>query len=105
MSDGIVVVFRSRLDPEHRAEYEHWSERMDRLTPSIRGFRGIKTFVAEDGERVSITEFDDMDCVMEWRAHAEHQEAQRLGREKFYTEYSLQSCEVLRTTKFRRPEA
>lgn len=104
MSEGVVVVFRSRLDPQHREEYEQWQERIGRLVPSIRGFRAIKSFVAEDGERVSIVEFDDMDCVMEWRAHPEHQQAQKLGRERFYTEYRLQSCEILRTTEHRRLE-
>ena len=105
MSDGVVVVFRSRLDPAHVEEYAQWGERIDRLLPEIRGFRGIKTFVAEDGERVSIAEFDSIEDVLLWRAHPEHQEAQRLGKLRFYREYSLQTCQVLRTTRHRREDA
>ena len=105
MSDGIVVVFRSRLDPAHLEEYTQWGERIDRLLPDLQGFRGIKTFVAEDGERVSIAEFDTLEDVLRWRAQPEHREAQRLGKLRFYTEYSLQTCQVLRSTQHRREDA
>ena len=33
---------------------------------------------------------------MLWARHPEHIEAQKLGREKFYAEFDLKTCQVLR---------
>ena len=60
------------------------------------GFISIKTFTAEDGERVSIVEFDKQANHDAWR-NPEHREAQHLGREKFYSEFQIQVCRVERS--------
>ena len=39
-----------------------------------------------------------------WRTHPEHVAAQKLGREKYYSEFSLQICEVRRQSKFNQDE-
>ena len=89
----ILTVFRSRLRPEHLDEYHAVAERIHALAMSMTGFVSIKTFAADDGERVSIVEFATRQAHDAWRDHPEHVEAQRLGREKFYSEYSIQVCE------------
>ena len=66
----------------------------------FRSFVSIKTFAAEDGERVTISEFDSLEAVNAWRANLEHLTAQRRGRAEFYAEYSLQTCELVREAKF-----
>lgn len=96
----IIVVFRNRLRAGDSSAYAATAARMDALAHAQPGFRSIKTFAAEDGERVSIIEFDSLEAVNAWRAHAEHREAQRRGRAEFYAEYSLQTCELIRTAKF-----
>ena len=96
----IVVVFRSRLRAGDTSAYEATAVRMDELAHQQPGFRSIKTFSAEDGERVSIVEFDTLEAVNAWRANAEHREAQRRGRSEFYADYSLQTCELIREAKF-----
>ena len=42
----------------------------------------------------SIVEFASEETHNAWRGHPEHREAQRLGREKFYSEFSIQVCRV-----------
>lgn len=59
------------------------------------GFVDFKTFVATDGERVSIVVFDNLEHQHAWRDDPEHVEAQRLGRQSFYAEYSVSVCEQL----------
>ena len=104
MSRGVVVVFRSIPDPEHAQEYAEWQERIDALLPTVQGFRSIKSFVAEDGERCSVSEFDSIEDIDRWKAQAEHMQAQALGKQRFYLEYSYQTCDVLRAHEFRRAE-
>ncbi len=90
----IVVIFRSRLRPEHAEEYAQMAARIDMLAKSMPGFLGIKSFTAADGERVSISTFADEASLRAWREQPEHREAQRQGREKFYSQYSVQVCRL-----------
>ena len=89
----ITTIFRNRLNPDHVQEYQSVSARMNELIADQAGFISIKTFGADDGERVSIVEFESWESMRAWRTHPEHVEAQRLGRERLYTEYSVTSFE------------
>jgi heme-degrading monooxygenase HmoA len=100
MAEPVLTIFRSRLRPEAQAEYERVAERMDQLAATMPGFIGIKTFAAADGERVSIVEFATAAEAMAWRNHPEHREAQRLGRERFYSAYDVIVCTPLRRYTF-----
>ena len=92
----ILTIFRSRLRPEHLVEYEGMAKRMDDLAKTMPGFLSIKTFSAPDGERVSLVEFDSEENHQAWRQHPAHREAQRLGHERFYSEFQIQVCRVER---------
>lgn len=100
MAGMILTIFRSRLRPEHLDEYGEAAERIHALAVTMPGFVSIKTFTADDGERVSIVEFATREAHDAWRRHPEHVEAQRLGRERFYSEFSIQVCEPLRQRRF-----
>jgi heme-degrading monooxygenase HmoA len=91
---AIITIFRSRLRPEHQEAYHQMASRMDDLAQKMPGFVSIKTFAAPDGERVSIVEFESEATHNAWRNHPEHREAQRLGREMFYSEFKIQVCTV-----------
>lgn len=95
-----VVVFRNRLRAGDASAYRTTAERMEELARAQPGFRSLKSFIADDGERVTLSEFDSLEAVNAWRAQTEHLEAQRRGRDEFYAEYSLQTCEVTREAKF-----
>jgi heme-degrading monooxygenase HmoA len=99
-AESVFIIFRSRLRPESLAEYEVWADRIDALARRQPGFIAIKRFDAEDGERVSIVEFASAAEALTWRNHPEHREAQRLGRERFYSEYDVTVCAQLRRYSF-----
>ena len=98
----VVVVFRSKLRSEHEREYRVVAERMLELARLAPGFVSFKSFAAEDGERVSLIEFESRDAAHKWGDHAEHRDAQKLGRERFFSEYTIQVCPPGRTAEFRR---
>jgi heme-degrading monooxygenase HmoA len=99
----IVTVFRSRLRPEALDEYMPMAIRMHELATAMPGYILHKTFTAEDGERLTLVEFADEEAHQAWAKHPEHIGAQRAGRQKFYSEYSIAICEVLRQRDFVRP--
>ena len=96
----VITVFRNRLHPGAHEEYTRWAARMSELARGMAGYRSHKTFVAEDGERVTIVEFDSEAAHRAWAAHPEHVAAQRKGRESFYSEYRIQVCTVQREAAF-----
>ena len=98
----VITVFRSRLLPEHADEFQELAAKMLELAKSMPGFISYKVYSAEDGERCSIIEFESPDHLRAWRVHPEHLEAQRLGRERFYSEYSLHVAEPTRESRFPR---
>ena len=96
----IVTVFRSRLKPEAQQEYMQWAARMSALAKTMPGYISHKVFVAEDGERVTIVEFESEETQRAWSLNAEHAEAKKKGRQDFYVEYHLQVCSVQRDMVF-----
>ena len=96
----VVTVFRSRLREDARDEYPDWARRMSEHARQMPGYVSHKGFVAEDGERVTLVEFESEAAQRAWANHPEHHEAQRKGRESFYSTFRLQICTVERETAF-----
>ena len=91
---SIVTIFRSRLRPEHAAEYHLVASQIERLARSMTGFVAFKSFSAPDGERVSLVEFESEAAHNARRDHPRHRAVQQLGRERFYSEFHIQVCRV-----------
>jgi heme-degrading monooxygenase HmoA len=96
----IVTVFRSRIEPGLQDEYVALVERMRALAVAMPGYVSHKGFWADDGERVTIVEFETEEAQRAWRMHPEHLEAQRQGRLKYYQAYDIQVCSVLHEAHF-----
>ena len=96
----VITIFRSRLRPEHREEYERWGKKIHDIAVRMPGFISIKTFTADDDERVSIVEFASEETMLAWRNQPDHREAQELGRKLFYSEYRIQVCQPIRDYSF-----
>ena len=98
----VVVLFRSRLRDDAGEEYETTAKRMLALASAMPGFVSFKIFRADDGERISVIEFESDAHARAWREHPEHRDAQQRGRARFYEEYRIQVCEPIRDYGFRR---
>ena len=96
----ILTVFRSRLNEGHRADYDRHVATTAALAEQAPGFLGHKMFVAEDGERVTLVEFDSMEAQKAWSLSPEHKAAAIAGRRGFYAEYRIQICTVERQSGF-----
>jgi heme-degrading monooxygenase HmoA len=93
----IVTVFRARL--REGIDFEALAAigaRMAELAPTMPGFVSYKDFTSEDGEGVTLVEFDTLENQLAWRMHPEHQIAMKRGREEFFSEFRITVCERLR---------
>jgi heme-degrading monooxygenase HmoA len=66
------------------------------------GFVDVKSFAAEDGERLTVVWWQNEETMRAWREHPRHREAQRLGRERWYRYFRLEVAELSRTQAFER---
>ena len=93
----VAVIFTSTRSVNSDAKYHEWSARMEELVAkqpgyiSHIGFRDSKT-----RQGVTISYFEDEDSIRKWKTLIEHLEAQKLGREEFYEEYSVKIAVVNR---------
>lgn len=96
----IVAIFRSRVREDNEKEYYRRADQMAEIATRMPGFISFKGFTAEDGERVSIHEWESAAHLAAWRNHPAHLKMQQYGRDHFYEEYTLYVCDSPRTSRF-----
>ena len=89
-----LVVFRNRkrADVDSFA-YETDAIAMRELATARPGFISFKSYTADDGETVAISEWDSREAALDWRRKAEHLEVQAKGRDHYYKSYTVFTCE------------
>ena len=58
------------------------------------GFLGFES--AREGVGITVSYWTDLESISNWKAHAAHQEAQKLGREKWYSAFKVRIAKVQR---------
>lgn len=88
-----AVIFSS-----HRTEGDHgygaMAERMVVLAASQPGFLGIES--AREGLGITVSYWESLEAIKNWKRHAEHREAQRLGHERWYADFRVRIAKVER---------
>ena len=91
----VVTVFRSRLRGDAGEAYGRTADAMEQRARAMPGFVDFKTFTADDGERVSLITFASREAHDAWRDDPAHRAAQQQGREHWYSEYTIQVCNLV----------
>mgnify|MGYP001276653601 CR=1 FL=1 len=60
------------------------------------GFLGLESARGPDGFGITVSYWESLEAIAEWKANAEHRGAQSRGRELFYSRYQLRVCSVER---------
>lgn len=86
-----AVIFTS-----HRTEgdngYGEMAARMVHLASKQPGFLGIESAREEVG--ITVSYWSDLESIKKWKSNLEHQEAQKLGREKWYSSFKTRISRV-----------
>jgi heme-degrading monooxygenase HmoA len=97
-----LVVFRNRKRADiDYAAYEADSERMLELAEAQPGYLSFKSYVADDGEVIALSEWTDEASALAWRRVAEHAAVQSRGRAAYYESYTVFACDNPRIHAFR----
>ncbi|MBI3134932.1 MAG: antibiotic biosynthesis monooxygenase [Bacteroidetes bacterium] len=94
-----AVIFTSvRTEPD--LAYTEMATVMHELAKTQDGFLGIES--ARENVGITVSYWRDLESIKKWKAHSEHLQAQKLGREKWYQTYKTRICLVERDYEFSR---
>lgn len=74
--------------------YQAMAARMLELAAGQEGFLGVEA--AREDLGITVSYWESRAAIARWKRHAEHLEAQRLGRELWYSAFRVRVCRVER---------
>lgn len=77
-----------------------WQKKMETLAKQQPGFIGIES--ARDDLGITVSYWDSLDAIKNWKQESEHIIAQQKGREHWYNWYHVRICKVEREYEFLR---
>jgi len=92
-----AVIFTSiRTDIENG--YGDTAKKMAELAAGQPGFLGLEAARNETG--ITISYWDSLEAIKQWKNNAEHLVAQQMGKDIFYRSYKTRVCKVERDYAF-----
>ena len=92
-----AVIFNSVLN-EDAEGYEEMADQMVELAKQQAGFLGFESVRSEIG--ITISYWESLDAIKNWKQNSEHLFAQKIGKEKWYQSFALRICKVERQYYF-----
>jgi len=92
----VAVIFINTRTAEDDAGYAAMALEMERLASRQPGYLGIDTVRDQAGEGITVSYWADEQSARAWKQVAEHADAQRFGRERWYSNYRVVVAEVTR---------
>jgi heme-degrading monooxygenase HmoA len=94
-----AVIFTSlRTDGDNG--YGRMAEAMEKLAATQNGFLGMES--ASDGLGITVSYWESLEAIQNWKANAQHLVAQQRGRDVWYEEFKVRICRVERDYGFER---
>lgn len=87
-----VIFTNLRTEGDHG--YAEMAVRMEELAMQQPGYLGHES--ARDGLGITVSYWESLEAIQQWKQNAEHQLAQQYGREIWYSAYRTRICRVER---------
>ena len=78
--------------------YSEIDEEMTTLAKQQEGFLGVESARGEAG--ITVSYWQSLEAIKNWKANARHLYAQQQGRQKWYQHYKTRICKVERDYEF-----
>lgn len=98
MQPPYYAVIFTTLKKEGDHGYEEMAIKMEAMAAKQPGFLGFETARSEVG--ISVSYWNSLEAIKQWKDHGEHLRAQRKGKELWYQWYKLRICLVEREYEF-----
>ncbi|WP_242224112.1 antibiotic biosynthesis monooxygenase [Bacillus cereus group sp. BfR-BA-01380] len=88
-----AVIFTSRLSSE-TDDYEIVADEMVKLATQQPGFIDVESVRNEAGFGITISYWESLEAIKQWKEHASHIIARKRGREQWYEQFHTRICLV-----------
>lgn len=92
-----AVIFTTTLS-EDTDGYGEMANQMKKLAQQQPGFLGIES--ARENLGITVSYWQDLEAIQQWKQHVDHQQAQRLGKDRWYQSYRLRIAKVEKDYEF-----
>ncbi len=93
-----AVIFTS-TQTKNTEGYSEMADKMESLAKEQRGYIGIVS--AKNDVGITVSYWESLDAIKQWKANSEHLFAQQKGREQWYNWYNVRICRVEREYEFK----
>lgn len=92
-----AVIFSSvRTIEDH--DYSVMATKMVKLAKEQEGFLGVDS--AREDVGITVSYWQSLESIKKWKEQIDHTLARNLGREKWYSSYTVRICKVIREYSF-----
>lgn len=99
-----AVIFTS-VRTEGDNGYAKMADEMTELGVDQPGFLGVESVRDAEGAGITVSYWDSLEAIENWRNHPRHREAQKSGQELWYKSFATRVCKVERHGRFKPPNA
>lgn len=92
-----AVIFTSLRTTEDKG-YGEMAKQMETLAKQQPGFIAVES--ARETIGITVSYWDSLEAIAQWKQQADHLLAQQLGRKQWYSWYKVRICKVERTYDF-----
>jgi heme-degrading monooxygenase HmoA len=78
--------------------YNLMATKMVELAKTQEGFLGVDS--AREDVGITVSYWQSLETIKKWKEQIDHTLARKLGREKWYSSYTVRICEVIREYSF-----
>lgn len=96
-----AVIFTSHLSTD-TTDYSSVADKMEELAKQQPGFLGVESARDHAGLGITISYWESLEAIENWKRNALHKEAKKRGREQWYENFHLRICRVEKEFEFHR---
>ncbi|MGE7946912.1 antibiotic biosynthesis monooxygenase family protein [Lysinibacillus sp. NPDC093688] len=100
MKTYYTVIFTSQRTEEDGEGYAKMAEVMDELAQKQPGFIRLESARNSEGKGITVSYWESLDAIQAWKENSKHLVAQKLGKEKWYSQYNVEICKVIKDYSF-----
>ena len=93
-----VIFTNTRTEGDHG--YSDMAKQMEHLAKRQPGYLGFES--ARDGIGISVSYWESLKTIADWKSQADHFFAQQKGKEDWYSWYKVRICLVEREYEFKK---
>ena len=91
-----AVIFTSQRTDKDADGYHSTADLMIELASKQPGFLGIEGAREQDGLGITVSYWDSLNAIGQWKENLSHEKAQEKGKKDWYSSYITRICKVER---------